>query len=558
MTNNYLITGYWGEPHVTAENDRGINAAMFGAGRFVLPVGEQFKAEYIGNNTIRLHDGKLMDNGAAAGIPVGEYVDLLIANAGQGMNRNDLIVFQYSQDVSTLIERGKFIVVQGEETTGTAVDPALTQSDLLSGKATLDQMAMWRVSVSGTVISTPVQLFDVSKNMKTAGVTVAEATSNDGVAYSATAPGVSELYAGLEIIIIPQLESESETITLNVNGLGAKNVRLPLSSNTTTLVMPEQPNYYTAGRPVKLRYDATWLNKGAWVVAERQRTSGNDLYGSVPVQKGGWVVDNNTTDEDKAEALESLLAMGLAPSGDYATKNYVSTQIAQAKLDGQNVDLSGFATKDDLGKLTPASIGAAPSGYGLGEAVLISMATIDNQAKPGWYYANESAKVAGFSSNRWWLHVKAYGAGSTFATQELYSFTGSLSVKLERHKINGTWGEWAWRDPIMNPGTEYLTTEHWNGKPVYAKLLVWTSTTAMNYEGRYEVPHGISNLDSASLRVEWTTEEWTLPHVSTTEALYISGVDSAKNSSKLIVKTSGNATWDAGRTFYFHMKYCKA
>ena len=86
MADNYLITGYWGEPHVTAENDRGINAAIFGAGRFVLPVGEQFKAEYIGNNTIRMYDGKLMNNGAAGGIPVGEYIDLPIANAGQGMN----------------------------------------------------------------------------------------------------------------------------------------------------------------------------------------------------------------------------------------------------------------------------------------------------------------------------------------------------------------------------------------------------------------------------------------------------------------------------------------
>ena len=83
MADNYLITGYCGEPHVTAENDRGIHAAMFGTGRFVLPVGEQFKAEYIGNNTIRMYDGKLMDNGAAAGIPVGEYVDFLITNTGQ-------------------------------------------------------------------------------------------------------------------------------------------------------------------------------------------------------------------------------------------------------------------------------------------------------------------------------------------------------------------------------------------------------------------------------------------------------------------------------------------
>lgn len=163
MANNYLITGYWGEPHVTAENDRGINAAIFGTGRFVLPVGEQFKAEYIGNNTIRMYDGKLMNNGAAAGIPAGEYIDLLISNAGQGMQRNDLIVFQYQQDASTLVEKGTFIVVQGTETDGTASDPVLTQADLLTNKASFDQMALWRVPVSGTTISAPEQVFSVYK-----------------------------------------------------------------------------------------------------------------------------------------------------------------------------------------------------------------------------------------------------------------------------------------------------------------------------------------------------------------------------------------------------------
>ena len=163
MADTYLITGYWGEPHVTSENDRGINAATFGTGRFVLPVGEQFKAEYIGNNTVRMYDGKLMDNGAAAGIPAGEFIDLLISNAGQGMKRNDLIVFQYAQDASTLIESGRFVVIQGEETSGTAVDPALTQQDLLSGTATFDQMAMWRISVSGATIAAPEQVFTVGE-----------------------------------------------------------------------------------------------------------------------------------------------------------------------------------------------------------------------------------------------------------------------------------------------------------------------------------------------------------------------------------------------------------
>ena len=165
MAENYLITGYCGKPHVTAENDRGIHAATFGAGRFVLPVGERFRAEYIGNNTIRMYDGKLMDNGAAAGIPAGEYVDLVVSEAGQGMKRNDLIVFQYTQNAGTLIEEGDFVVVKGEETSGIAADPVLTQQDLLSNKATFDQMALWRVSVAATVISAPVQLFTVGANL---------------------------------------------------------------------------------------------------------------------------------------------------------------------------------------------------------------------------------------------------------------------------------------------------------------------------------------------------------------------------------------------------------
>ena len=320
MADNYLITGYCGKPHVTSENDRGINAAIFGAGRFVLPVGERFRAEYIGNNTVRIYDGKLIDNGAVAGITAGEYVDLVIPEAGQGKKRNDLIVFQYSQDVSTLIESGVFVVLSGEETSGTATDPVLSQQDLLSNKATMDQMALWRVSVSGTVISAPVQLFEMWENTAAAGVSVADATSNDGIAYTATVPGVTELYAGLEITIVPKVDSASTAITLDINGMGAKYIRLPVSTNTAMLAQPEAETYFVESRPVKLMYDPKYAGKGSWVVVGRQRQTGSDLYGSVPVQKGGLVIDNNTTDEDKAEALANLLAIGLE---DYINSKFL-------------------------------------------------------------------------------------------------------------------------------------------------------------------------------------------------------------------------------------------
>lgn len=191
MANNYLITGYWGEPHITPENDRGINAAIFGPGRFILPVGEQLKSEYIGNNTVRLYDGKLIDNGAVAGIPAGEYVDLLIPEAGQGMNRVDLIVFQYSKDDSTLIESGQFVVLQGIETSETASEPDLTQQDLLTNEAILDQMALYSVSVSGAEISAPKR---VAELINPVADYIVEQGSINSLTYRKWNSGVIELW----------------------------------------------------------------------------------------------------------------------------------------------------------------------------------------------------------------------------------------------------------------------------------------------------------------------------------------------------------------------------
>ena len=429
MNNNFLITGYWGEPHVTAENDRGINAAMFGTGRFVLPVGEQFRAEYIGNNTIRMYDGKLMNNGAAAGIPAGEYVDLLVTEAGQGMNRNDIIVFQYEQDASTLIERGTFVVVKGTETSGTASDPELTQEDLLSGNAKFDQMALWRVHVSSTVISDPVQLFEVSKNITDCGVPVVEAISSDGAAYSASVPGVTELFAGLEVTIVPNVSSTTTAITLDVNGLGAKYVRLPVSTNTAMLAQPDTESYYVEKRPVKLMYDPNYAGKGSWVVVGKQQQSVHDLYGSVPVQKGGFVIDNNTTEEDKAEALENLLSIGLAPGG-----------------------------------------------HGLGDTATLA-SDCNTAIVNGWYYANATTenKPTTFTSTNCAFFVVARNASQIYQ----YFYHPSDGGVLQRYTANGgsTWTE-EWLNPPMVADVEYRTTERMNGKAVYKRI---TSSGVLEY-----------------------------------------------------------------------------
>ena len=118
------------------------------------------------------------------------------------------------------------------------------------------------------------------------GIPIAAASSSDGSAYTATVNGVTELYNGLIITIIPDVVSTTTAPTLNVNGLGEKGIRLPLSTNTAITTQPESESYFTAGRPVTLQYDATYLsNRGAWKVFSGQRQSASDLYGELPSEK---------------------------------------------------------------------------------------------------------------------------------------------------------------------------------------------------------------------------------------------------------------------------------
>ena len=377
MDENYLITGYHGVPHVTAENDRGINAAIFGPGRFVLPTGQQFRAEYIGNNTIRLYDGKLLDNGSAAGIPAGRYIDLLIPEAGQGKKRNDLIVFQYSKDSTSLVESGSFVVVRGIETDGTAEDPALSQADLLTDAATFDQMALWRIPVSATVISDPVQLFEVSDNIQNAGNParyVIQAESSDGVQYSATLDGVASIFPGLTITIILNRASATTAPKLNVNGWGAKTIRRRVSGYTALTIAGSSDDWLVANKPISVTYNGTF-----WMIDD-VRPNASDLYGVTPIEKGG------TGATTAAEALAALGCMGLFDVSDG------STDMDSVMTSGRH---AAFYRTSNLTKGTPFDKGATT----FHNALILSFGGIN--------YGTQLALVSG--SARLYVRSSSYG-----------------------------------------------------------------------------------------------------------------------------------------------------
>lgn len=124
------------------------------------------------------------------------------------------------------------------------------------------------------------------------GTPIVTAASTDGATYTATVQNVAELYSGLTITIIPDTTSASTAPTLNINGLGAKPIRLPLSTNNVAMAQPGNAAYFTAGNPITLQFDASYLNTGAWKTLGKQRQAADDLYGNVPIANGGTGADN--------------------------------------------------------------------------------------------------------------------------------------------------------------------------------------------------------------------------------------------------------------------------
>lgn len=127
------------------------------------------------------------------------------------------------------------------------------------------------------------------------------ASSDDGIAYYATKNGVSNLTNGLKITIIPNTTNTSANPTFNLNGLGARNIKLPLSTNTTaTSTLPN--GYMVANHPIELMYDS---EGGFWKAINNQKQSATGLYGSVPIANGGH---GGTT------AQEARTNLGITPA----------------------------------------------------------------------------------------------------------------------------------------------------------------------------------------------------------------------------------------------------
>lgn len=162
MATNYLDTGDTGRA-VSSESDGALFAGIFGAEKYVLENGSQLKAEVQSNNIVKISDGDAVMYGRHVRIPANDSALVTINNGHSGTNRIDLIVFRYTKD-STGRETVDLVVIQGEDSTGTATAPTAVDGNILTGAMQSD-FPLYSVELNGINIVKVNPLFNVIGNI---------------------------------------------------------------------------------------------------------------------------------------------------------------------------------------------------------------------------------------------------------------------------------------------------------------------------------------------------------------------------------------------------------
>ena len=160
-----LVTGYRGEPHITADDEGAKNLALFGE-FLVFSTGEKLGHTLVSNNQIRIKSGDLMVQGRY--VRLTGYEDVTIETGSASTNRKDLICLRYEKNGSTGVETVKLVNIKGAETSGTPAAPAYNTGSILDGDSTVD-FPIYEVTLKGLSVSAVTALFVLHDSIFGAG-----------------------------------------------------------------------------------------------------------------------------------------------------------------------------------------------------------------------------------------------------------------------------------------------------------------------------------------------------------------------------------------------------
>lgn len=313
--------------------------------------------------------------------------------------------------------------------------------------------------MDGVTSSVQTQLDTLNGNINSSSIQTASATSTDGIAYTATIKNVTSLYVGLAIFFVPNTTSASTTPTLNVNGLGAKNIRRKLSMGTASTSVGQQVTWFYAGRPSLLVYDGT-----QWIAEDFTKPCAVDLYGSVPVTNGG-------TGSNTAEGARS--ALGITPANigaAYTSHTHSKSQITDFPTSMPASDVYAWAKASTKPTYTASEVGAAAASHNH------SASEITSGTLPITRGGTNASDLAGAQKNL--LNTQSITSTTNILTLNNghYHYEGATSgdygwpydsddtrceVVVQGNR-NGSYGYWYVVVTSMHSSTVYINTHFWS------------------------------------------------------------------------------------------------
>lgn len=173
-----IITGYRDEPHVTSQQVRNTNIAIYGTGVYILNVGEKLAATVISANEVEISNGLVVAEGCMAEVERGTSESIAIDNGEQGMLRKDLIVLRYTKNASTNVEDMEIDIIKGTSASANPATPSYTSGSIADGD-TLVEFPLYAVNLNGITISSVDRLVDYAELASKSALTALTTTVNN-------------------------------------------------------------------------------------------------------------------------------------------------------------------------------------------------------------------------------------------------------------------------------------------------------------------------------------------------------------------------------------------
>lgn len=154
-----IISGYSGVPHVSSQQWRDENIALYGVGTYILNIGSKLAATVVSANEITIADGLVIAQGCTAEVERGTTESIAVDNGEQGMLRKDLIVLRYTRNASTNVEDMELDIIKGTPASSNPATPSYTSGSIADGD-TLVEFPLYTVNLNGITIQSVTRLVD--------------------------------------------------------------------------------------------------------------------------------------------------------------------------------------------------------------------------------------------------------------------------------------------------------------------------------------------------------------------------------------------------------------